>query len=355
MKNIFSSLAKNGDENQFTEAFSIVMQDINLCFYILQQIFNKHYKKRIDLQKSNDMEIATQVHHLYNGKDNYIDMQINFNKNYLFFIENKIKEQVNEKQLNDYLDILKGKESKEDLKCFLILITKNRIEDDFKIEDPIFLRCRWFEVYEYINKYASSNLQDSVPKEYTNQFLEYMRDIEMVPFKAFTSEQLGSWGNYMDFDENSSKIFEEIEDIMRKKGYSVATDWKNLKDYKGFYFYPENWGKWKKYKKANIQMYFELEEEPESKKKCVWCSVSCYLKKDLENTNQLKKAYDKLENMRFTKGETEEYHYRWEKLESIIRGITNGEKQKKAIVEFFEKGLKDIENSGWIKSVNKII
>jgi len=350
MTNIFVGLTKYSEtpqttqkENQFTEALAYILsRDKILLNRFLKYCFNIQISKPI---------IKTQASYNLENRKQRPDMEIRGDDT-LIFIENKVNSGLNTRQIEKYLAILKNNDVK---KYKLMILTKN-VEDNISrtIRNNHIIQKRWMDLYGLFQKYLSHN--KSKVQFLLEDFLEFMERENMKPFETLKKDELDSWKKFNNLVSKFESLFEGLRDELKKRKYEVKPNINKNPGDINIHFRPKKCSKKygdKKASKEYLKCEIALEPEHDTDELVIWCSIAFhssaqYYEKYIANSKANKRIFSYLKRRGFDV-ETQRKFSKDTDIEDIIKNKKDGERQKRAIIKYFLKGLDEIEQSNFIK------
>jgi hypothetical protein len=210
MENIFSTLHKykpqpnmTPTENFFTESFKFILNlDESFCNIFIKKIAP-------DKKFIGPYNIESQKKY----GDSTIDLQISDKRGQKILIEIKISAKENryleEDEKNYYGQIEKYLRLNNGYVCFIA-----REEGDVKIKnnkDKYLGQFEWFEIYQLISDYIKSHKLNGVKKIFINNFLNFMKEMDMSPFEGFDKKDIKlSRNNFLDFEGKLNDFLKKI-------------------------------------------------------------------------------------------------------------------------------------------------
>ncbi|MBU3924816.1 hypothetical protein KJ575_00210 [Patescibacteria group bacterium] len=198
MNNIFSSLFKykpqpniTPEENFFTESLRFILTlDNKLCGSFVKFIGNG--KEFVP-----PFEIKSQVQY----GNSIIDLEITDKNGKKIFVEVKLKAQENryfsEDGKEDFGQVEKYLRLNHGYVCF---IAQEQNDVEIKTNKDKFLgQFEWFQIYEIVDNYIKTNKCDNLTSYFLNNFLNFMKELDMQPFQGFNKEDIKlSQTNFLD-------------------------------------------------------------------------------------------------------------------------------------------------------------
>lgn len=239
MNNLFNNIQKyrprvstNPKENFTTEVFAYILN----CD---KKLLSK-FIKLLDLNETiDDYYVCTQVAE----GNKIIDMEIIINDSISIFIENKINSSINKSiekkdgktiinnQLENYLEIQK---SKENPKCYVVLLSQYSEKIDKIIKDQLLSVIRWENVYSLLENHQHD---DAIVKFLSKQFLGFMEVENMSPYKKINKNMINE---YYNFRPNMKKLFENIINLLKDDTSFKKIRFSTSVDYISYYFWYNN-------------------------------------------------------------------------------------------------------------------
>ncbi len=365
--NVFLAISKypynpehDPQENQHTAFFAYILNsNRKLLKYMLQKVLSK--SKLLKDVKEDDFTIRIQESEILEGEVKRPDMVIKtIADNLAIYVENKIESIEREGQLNDYLELAKRNSSEEK---FVIYITKHYEDINQDIDEhPNFGgQFTWGMISDFIEEYINQSNSNSEKYDFERQFLEYMEVHGLSGTKGFKKEYGEIWNTFNEFKEIRDEYLGYIENYFENKGYAVKKE--NRDGYKIITIYKPNWsskdldGFW-----INIGFELDFERQPESESPPIVLitQLGCRKKffEDLkrELSKDLKTAMNDLEKINFLKIEWEDPIIidGYITLKEMTDGyILSKDKQIKAIVEWAQNNVSELESSDMVKLLEK--
>lgn len=311
------------EENYFTEAFKIVLQN-NPKFTktLLLNIVEKNKKDKIlwsKLQESDKFSVSRES---FGNKRP--DLKICLSDSTSVLIEIKLNSKQGKNQLNKYLKL--GK--------YLLYITLHpeRLEDKI-IRDKNFVEhCRWYEIHQAVEEYL--NKKNEAQDIYQNNFLlqefkEFMEEKKMKPIdisgiEAFDEKIINTYDNLL---ELKSEILEKLKELELSELSTINVNNTEFDTDDKFLYFVVNL---KKFPEDPPKVYYRIKFDNRS--------VSVRLTANDEFANEI---IEKAQKCNFKTNDDEIY------IDKSFDEIFNSkELQQEVILKFVVESIKKINNSG---------
>ncbi len=362
--NIFTDLSPNINqrENQFTRAFSHILNaDNELLHYILKSLM-KHKSRIIKYFNANDYDVVIPFFKgSINSNQVYPDMRItDKNKKLTIYVENKIdssegkspdKDDDQNTQLNKYLKLAEKCLTDEK---WVIYITKNDESLDEKIQNHRYFagQYSWYEISDIIEKYINErNLgKDSI----ICKFLEHMEANNLKTTKGYERDYALIWDEYNKFKTITDEYLDKIAKIFKNQDYVIKSS-----NYER-YIFKQDWNN-NKFDGFWINIGFELiNDEDKPSDNFISAIAELRIRKNFYNFVNSKKVAElqagsvELEKMKFKiySDSNPVSYWAYKPLINKFYDLSK-DKQIKAILKWTSNSVDQIENSNLLKLLKR--
>lgn len=223
-ENIFASLSEFlPEENYFTNCFAFLLNSNKaLLLFLIKELLNRKgvRSKTLKHLKPHDLNVQVQRSHFLGRRRIITDIQVSANNKLCVLIENKLRGQVSDVQMRNYLELHKNlirKARISEVFVFLITLTqRTREKPDFY--DKEFLHFTWLDINDLLKTYSFS--QRGKSKYFLDLFLEFMEEKGMKSFSGFQLQKYASaWELYAKFRKNAVLILKEVIKKLPQKDF----------------------------------------------------------------------------------------------------------------------------------------
>lgn len=357
--NIFQELGDHMPQEDFlTAAFSFVLrQDPHLTKFLLENLFvNLNVFRGLDASVA-ELSVRTQERYAVLRKrraSRIVDLRISIGKKLLVLVESKIGAEVDQRQMDDYIQIARS-HRRAATDVYVLLLTEYALPSDIVAtlpNDKNLLRRRWLEISEIIEMYAKT--KRTVRSPYLLSFIQFMDDQGMSGFTGFLPrKQSSEWEGFYELRRSAQLVLDDIKDEMKLKGFQVYKEDRDIEErlriedaYLGRTFYRKKWN-------LNFYYFVGFDLPRTSRRLSITVTFMSHTKGFKEFVRErydekLEKIIGRLEKESFIRGPDNGkwFAFRTTTLDQLLRNARSPQEQKRRILLFVNRALIEFRKSG---------